>query len=213
MSLGDSMSDKVIDLLKTRDFIVPFNLFNNYKKLGMSDFEFIFLVYLINEKDKPFNPILIAKFFSIELHAVLEIISNLQSKDIIQIDSKLENNVRTEFINLDNVYRKLSLLLMDSEVEVETKTIFTFFESEYGRVLSPTEIRLINNWKETGYKDEMIKEAVKEAVFNGVTSFKYIDKILFNWSQNGVTTGAQMSQKQNSRPQKELFEYDWLNEK
>lgn len=207
------MSEKVMDLLKTRDFIVPFNLFSNYRKINLTDFEFIFLVYLINEKDKPFNPLQIAKFFNIEQHSVLEVISNLQSKDIIQIDSKIENKIHSEFINMDNLYRKLSLLLMDSEVVEESKTIFSFFEREYGRVLSPTEIRLINNWKEAGYNDEMIKEAVNEAVFNGVTSFKYIDKILFNWSQNGVSSSADMAKKQSSRPQKELFEYDWLNEK
>lgn len=207
------MSDKVMDLLKTRDFIVPFNLFSNYKKINLTDFEFIFLVYLINEKDKPFNPLQISKFFNIEQHSVLEVISNLQAKDIIQIDSKIENRIHSEFINLDNLYRKLSLLLMDSDIVEDSKTIFSFFEKEYGRVLSPTEIRLINNWKETGYNDDMIKEAVNEAVFNGVTSFKYIDKILFNWSQNGVSSSVDMAKKQSTRPQKELFEYDWLNEK
>lgn len=207
------MSDKVIDLLKTRDFIVPFNLLKSYKELNISDFEFIFLIYLINEKDKGFNPVKIAEFFKLEVHNVLELISNLQSKDIIQIDTRLENNIRLEYINLDSLYRKLSLFFMDTEIQKDSKTIFSFFEAEYGRALSPTEIRLINNWKEAGYKDEMIKEALKEAIFNGVQNFKYIDKILFNWSQNGVSSSSEMASKQPSKPQKELFEYDWLNEK
>lgn len=203
------MSDKVIDLLKAKDFVVPFNLFSSYKKLGLEDFEFIVLVFLINEKDHVFNPKRLADFFEIEMHRVLEIISNLQSKSIIQFDNKVENNIRTEFLNLDNLYRKLSLILMETN-DVQDNSIFSVFEKEYGRLLSPTEIKLINNWLEAGYKEDMIKEALNEAVYNGVTNFKYIDKILFNWSQNGVKTSLDNKKKQQP---KELFDYDWLNEK
>lgn len=202
------MSDRVIDLLKTKDFVVPYNLFLNYKKLGLQDFEFIVLVYLINQKDHLFDPMKMAIFFNMEIHNILEIISNLQSKSIIQIDYKIENNIRIEFLNIDNLYRKLSLILMEVEEEKDT-SIFGYFENEYGRLLSPTEIKLINNWLEAGYKEDMIKNALNEAVFNGVTSLKYIDKILFNWSQNGVSNNIDLKKK---APKKELFEYDWLNE-
>ncbi len=40
------------------------------------------------------------------------------------------------------------------------------------------EYEIIGAWVEKGFKEQLILEALKEAVYNGVTSLRYIDKIL-----------------------------------
>lgn len=40
---------------------------------------------------------------------------------------------------------------------------------------------------EDKYAEELIRFALKEAVFAGKLSFRYIDRILIEWSRNRVT--------------------------
>ena len=81
------------------------------------------------------------------------------------------------------------------------------FESEFGRTLSSFEYELINKWIENGIDENTIKEALKEAILNGVRNFKYIDKIIYEWSKNGVKKRVKETQ-----PQEDMFDYDWLEE-
>ena len=55
-------------------------------------------------------------------------------------------------------------------------------------------------------EEETIKEALKEAVLNNVRNFKYIDKILYDWSKKGIKNRIKEENKQ------ELFDYNWLDE-
>ena len=36
--------------------------------------------------------------------------------------------------------------------------------------------------------EDLIKEAIKEATFNGVSNLRYIDKILYEWGKLGIKT-------------------------
>ena len=51
------------------------------------------------------------------------------------------------------------------------------------------------------------EKALKEAILNGVRNFKYIDKIIYDWSKKGTKTRAK---EDNSND--ELFDYDWLDD-
>ncbi|MNE62499.1 DNA replication protein DnaD [compost metagenome] len=66
--------------------------------------------------------------------------------------------------------------------------LFSVFEQELGRLLSPTECEIISGWLDQDkYTDEIIRFALKEAVFAGKLSLRYIDRILIEWSRNRVT--------------------------
>lgn len=66
--------------------------------------------------------------------------------------------------------------------------LFTAFEQEFGRPLSPMECETISAWVDQDrYPDELIRFALKEAVFAGKLHFRYIDRILIEWSRNRVT--------------------------
>ena len=97
------------------------------------------------------------------------------------------------------------------------KNIFELFESEFGRTLSPMEYEFINAWISSGMKEEVIKEALKEATYNGVSNLRYIDKIIYEWNKRGYKTVEQIRNnkyKKEDNPKKEVdfFDYNWLDE-
>ncbi|MBD3918844.1 DnaD domain-containing protein [Paenibacillus sp. PR3] len=66
--------------------------------------------------------------------------------------------------------------------------LFSTFEQEFGRPLSPMECETIAAWLDQDrYSDDIIRFALKEAVFAGKLHFRYIDRILLEWSRNRVT--------------------------
>jgi DNA replication protein len=69
------------------------------------------------------------------------------------------------------------------------KDLFTVFESEFARPLSPMEYETIVGWLDQDrYTDSLIMTALKEAVFAGKVHFRYIDRILMEWQRNRITT-------------------------
>ncbi|MNW53639.1 DNA replication protein DnaD [compost metagenome] len=71
----------------------------------------------------------------------------------------------------------------------QERNLFVIFEKEFARPLSPMECETISVWvDQDGYPDELILLALKEAVFAGKVHFRYIDRILLEWSRNRVKT-------------------------
>lgn len=69
----------------------------------------------------------------------------------------------------------------------ETVSLFAVFEREFGRPISPMEAETIAGWLDQDkYAEELILFALKESVFAGKLSFRYMDRILLEWSRNRV---------------------------
>ncbi len=207
--------DKVVNLLKTKDVIIPRLLLNNYKKLNLTEAELIILIFLINSRE--YNPKIIADAMDIKLPLLLEMISLLEEKGIIKIELKSINGINTEICNMDGLYEKLSLMIMKKEDKKIDKTIYDIFESELGRTLSSIEYELIGEWLNNN-SEEILRLALKEAVYNGVSNFRYIDRIIHEWNKKGIKTRADVIKnneefrKKKDEEKQELFDYDWLNE-
>ena len=69
--------------------------------------------------------------------------------------------------------------------------------------------------------EELIKEALKEAVFNGVFNLKYIDRILYEWSKDGVKTVKDVEERRKKRNKKkeekdeidlDIVDWNWFDE-
>lgn len=74
----------------------------------------------------------------------------------------------------------------DKESE-DGRSLFSIFEKEFGRPLSPMECESISGWvDEDRYPEELILLALKESVFAGKVHFRYIDRILLEWARNRV---------------------------
>lgn len=69
----------------------------------------------------------------------------------------------------------------------EGRNLFSIFEKEFGRPLSPMECESISGWVDQDrYPEELILLALKESVFAGKVHFRYIDRILLEWARNRV---------------------------
>ncbi len=211
------MLEKITDIIKDRDLIVPKILFFNYKKIDITEEELILLIYLINTSSC-FN----LKKMSLELNVnskdLLKTINNLVEKDLLEIKVEKDNNICSETICIDKLYQKLSFILINKEETKEDSTnLFTIFENEFGRTISPMEYEIINAWLDIGFTDELIISALKEATYNGVSNLRYIDKILHEWKKKGIQTSKDVEidkQSFNKKKNKniEMFDYDWLND-
>lgn len=219
-------SSKLVEILKKGNFVVPLYLFQLRDKFNISFQEFIFLVYLTNLGNKIiFNPNSLANDLNLTLEEVLSYIDSLTEKNYISIEViKNDKNVMEEYIILDLFYEKLTNMMIDNinqtKIEEEKNSnVFEVIEKEFARPLTPTEYEIINAWIETGIKEELILEALKEAVFSGVCNLRYIDKILYEWGKKGIKTAQDVEknrinfkEKQEKKEKLELFDYDWFED-
>lgn len=210
-------SEKILNLLQSKDLIVPNFLLANYKKLKINEKELILLSALISNNDLiEFNPESLSNFLNWEIKDVMLTTSSLCDKKIIDLKVKKENKKMKEYINLENLYGKILLDLLEEPEEKdkeENSKIYDIIEEELGRTLSPIEYETISDWLNSNINENLIKEALKEAVLNGVRNLKYIDKILYEWTKKGYKKPSDIKRKpKKETPQEDLFEYDWLDE-
>lgn len=203
------------DLIKVNDnFIIPNYIIKNYEKIGLEGLDFIMLIYFINQKNNvTFDVNKIAMDLNLDSSKVLEIINSLNEKNFISIEMKKNNGVIEEYISTDLFYNKISSMLLENDNTKKDSDIYSIFEKEFGRTLSPTEFTSINNWIENGIGEDLIKEALKEAILSGVHNIRYIDTILFNWTKKGYKKPEDVKRKKEDDDEIiEVYDYDWLNE-
>ena len=204
------MTGKIIELLKN-NIVIPKELLINYKKLNITNSELILLIYFLDNNDFDLERICLE--LNLKSSDALKLIDSLSKKDIIKLKKMINNNICGEYVCLDELYNKLAVLLMNEKKEVST-TIYDEFEKEFGRTLSPMEYEIIGAYIDSGFSEELISAALKEAVYNGVTNLRYIDKILYDWNKKGIKSKEDIREKNkpNDKLKKEVFDYDWLNE-
>ena len=181
------------------------------------------MIYLDNNYSDNFEIEIMSEALSLDTELCLEGFNSLLMKGLVSLDSKKdENDKYKEVVNIDNAYKVVE---MEENEEYEGEEIFKVFEEELGRTLSQTELALINGWLLSGTKEELIIGALKEAIFNGVTSFRYIDKIIYEWEKKGFTSMEEVNNylknrrnerikdnKEIGKREQEVLDYDWLND-
>ncbi len=215
------MTDNLVNILKEKPIIIPRILLNNYKLLNITEEELIVLIYIINIGDKiTYNPEIFVKELNIDKFKSMEIINNLLEKNIISMKiEKNSSNIREEYIYTDLLYNKLSSLILNKEEKTEDnlEEIFSSFEKEFGRTISPMEYELIKSWINDKISKELIIEALKEATYNGVSNMRYIEKILSEWQRKGIKTKEDVIKdknnfKNNKKKEVEVYDYNWLED-
>ena len=208
------MTGKIVDILREGNVVIPKLLLSNYKKLKIKKKKLIVLICLLDNNE--FDPKRIGEMLNMKSVDVITIINSLTKKDIVALNSVRNNNVCEEFINLDNLYNKLVLTLMETKEEKISNNIYDKFEKEFARTLSPMEYEIIGAWTQNDFSEEIIDLALKEAVYNGVTNLRYIDKILYEWKKKGIKSKEDIEKERANFKKKsskgEVFDYDWLNE-
>lgn len=214
--------NKVINLLKEKNIVIPLYIYKLYPKLNIDLETFLFLMYLYSFGDKIiFDAHRLSEEFGATLENILSYIDKLSTNKLINFEIiKNDKGISEEYISLEYFYEKISLLLIeddDSSIESDSKTVFEFIEKEFGRVLSPIEYEIIKAWKESNINNELIEQAVKDSVFKGVTNLRYVDKILYEWQKKGFKSWEDVEENKKKfkkeKPEKmEVFEYNWLED-
>lgn len=122
----------------------------------------------------------------------------------IYINGSLKNRRQEvqelDTIKTDNINTNLSRLsepegaganyidsIEDAPAENDLGIVHDWIFSEFGRYPTPFEIEDLKYFLQDHSK-EVIKLAIKECVGNGKPYFKYLESILRNWKQKGLTT-------------------------
>ena len=212
------MNNKLIENLVTvnKNLIIPDYIIKYYSKLNLEGLSFILMIYFINQKENiTFDINKISKDLNLEQSVVLGLINELNEKNYISIEMIKKNGIIEEFISVELFYNKICSLLIESKDENENNDIYSMFEQEFGRVLSPMEYQTINGWLENKIPVDLITAALKESVLSGVNNLRYIDKILFEWNKKGYKKVADIKQKKDNKDDdyiEEIFDYDWIND-
>lgn len=196
------MSD-LRSIFTSKDFIINSNVIKCISNIDITLDEFLLVLYFINVSSYLDTKDIQDKLGFTEEKAFNTFTSLINKKYIEMIVSNKNGEV-IEKISLDPLYDRLAL---NKKTEEPSNDIYALFERELGRTLSSFEYEIINKWIENGIPQTTIKGALKEAILNNVRNFKYIDKIVYEWSKNGVK-----KQVKEEKINNELFDYDWLDD-
>lgn len=178
-----------------------------YKELGLSDQEILILLVMITLQDASQNVLsqnILMKYTHLSPQDFDNVLMGLINKGMIHV-------IGTN-ISLDSFYKKLFFDKTPVKEEaVEGINLVSAFENEFAKALTPMELETIKTWKQSGYSDKMIIDALKEAALSNVHSFRYIEKILINWAQHGVRRSNQ-EPIENIEDDEEFVEYKWWEE-
>ena len=219
-------TSKLVAMLKKGNFVVPIYLFQLRDKIKLDMEEFMFLIYLTNLGENIlFDVNRFSSDLNISVPIILSYIDDLTEKKYVSVDvRKNDKNVMEEYVNLDLFYDKLTNFMIDDintekVQDTEKSNVFEAIEKEFARPLTPVEYEIVHAWLEQGTSEELILEALKEAVYSGVANLRYIDKIIYEWTKNGIKTRLDVEnnrknfkQRQEKKEKLELFDYNWFED-
>ncbi len=212
------MSNEVIyNIIKNKDYIIRPFLFKIIKENNLDINEILLLIYLTNQEHPELDLKLINKITTMSNEEIINSFNTLSEKGLISTNIIKDGDRIDEEISLDGIYKLAATNINKKIVKSQEKNIFELFESEFARPLTPMEYELINAWIESGINEDLIKEALKEATYNGVNNFRYIDKILYEWGKKGYkniddVNKNKMKKEERNDKKVSFFEYNWLDE-
>lgn len=208
------MNNILEKLVKEKNYSFNYLMFNLVKEYDLSLEEFILVIYFTNQDNPSFDVEKIKSITKLEINKILESFTSLSAKGLVSIKIINQNNIVNEIVDLDVIYKNMVSSINNSVKKEVNTNIFDTFEKEFSRTLSPMEYEIINDWLNNNVSEEIILGALKEATYNGVSSLRYIDKIIHEWTKKGFKTMQDVNNhlKNRNSEVKEIKEYDWLNE-
>lgn len=205
------------NFFKGNNFVFNSFILKEIYKYNLSLDEFILFIYFFNLNNPIFNVDEISKATGMSKDSILNAFNLLLEKKILNlVTNKDKDGIIYEYISLDSFYKSIDDNISKSKKDISIDDIKHHIEVDLGINCSTADEEIIKAWINSGFKKETILEAIKEAKLNGLNSFRYIDKILYEWHEKGIKTVAEESRylkkKSDESDQKELFDYDWLDE-
>lgn len=202
-----------VSQFQSGNLVLPSSLLFRYKDIFKSADDFLIwqFFYLQNTTQcKELVPSKIAEAIGKTVAEVNRAISDLTSQGLLDMKTiTLGGEIETIF-DASPVLAKLDAL--DQKIETSdvsefsessdnpVKVLVGDFERELGRMLSPFELEDLQKTVGDDKTDpELVRAALREAVFNGKTNWNYINAILRNWRREGITTLRQVEERRKER--------------
>ncbi len=170
-----------------------FLLLENYKKLQIREDELavIFMIdHLIGQGNPFINADLLSLKMTLDHRSIDNVLANLLTRGFIEYVSQGNKTVTSLNPLKEKLFREFQ---MASTFEQESRSsqkvnemltnIYSEFEKLLGRPLSQVEFSRIREWISYGYSDQLIIDALKEALARGKRSLRSVDKILLSWAE------------------------------
>lgn len=162
-------------------------LIANYKNIDLTEEEVMVILvaeYCIEQNEKTITPDLLSIKMKYDTAKISEILTCLSNKSLLVLE---EDNEGKLFMSLKGIKRILIDDFMNKQNQVERQdeeeSLYSIFETSFGRPLSFAEVEMIKTWMNEGYEVGHIKLALQQAMANKVKNMRYIDKILLSWRQ------------------------------
>lgn len=203
MEVSEMAKNTMIKWLQEGNITIPGVLLSQYKEMNLNEQELMLILHMISfiEKGNEFpTPVDLSERMTIPVSECTDYLRKLIQKGYIEIkEVNREDGIRCEKYCLDSLWDKLVdqfLLSKKKEEAVKNRQneteLYSIFESEFGRPLSPFECETLALWMDDDHHEpQIIKAALREAVMSGKLNFRYIDRILFEWKKNGIKTVEQ----------------------
>ena len=213
-----------MELLRDKMFFIPSSVFRNMGKLDITGDEVVVLIFIINMGPRVlYDPEMISKGTGINRIRVLEVINGLISKGILAIVVKKNGSSKKmeEFISTDLFYEKMRGVLLGGTNRANGKReeqtdLFSMFEKEFGWTLSSMEYEIIRGWVSDDMPSDLVREALREATYNGVSNLRYIEKIILDWKKRGYKSVKDIERARERYKKKngngDVFDYNWLDD-
>ncbi len=168
-----------------------FLLLENYKKLKISENE-LAVIFMIDHLVSQGNPFITADLLSLKMSLdakeIDTIIADLLTRGFMEYASLNGRTVTSLSPLKEKLFSNFALSVSKEAENKKAKdemlsNIYQSFEAELGRTLQPMEISTIREWVDLGYSDEIIINALKEALAQGKKSIKSVDKVLLSWAK------------------------------
>lgn len=206
-----------------KKFIIETLFLKESLKQDLTLKEFLVLMYFDNDYEAIFDVKAVSKAICLNEKDVLNAFGTLLDKKLITLNSvKNESGKLVDKISLDNLYNGMRNDEQKKEKQAHKDNFYNKFQMKYGRSLSGMDYDTINAWLASDFSEELILGALDEANYNGVSSLRYIDKILFEWKKKNLKTMQEVNDHLKSRENNnnnnssnvtsKLMEYNWLDE-
>lgn len=233
------MKSNLLSWIEEGNITFPAVLLSQYRNVHLNEYELVLLLNILSfiEKGNAFpTPEELSSRMTISVLDCNEMLRKLVQRGLLEIiDEVSSEGIRYEKYSLKPLWERLVdqfLVSSQNDKEISKKAeesdLYTCFEKEFGRPLSPFECESLSMWMDDDHHDPIIiKAALREAVMSGKLNFRYIDRILFEWKKNGIKTieqaknhGRKFRQKQTQHrmKQEESYQpssvpfYNWLEQ-
>ncbi|NRD80542.1 DnaD domain-containing protein [Bacillus sp. BRMEA1] len=194
------MKENILAWINEGNITLPTILFCEYRNLQLNETELVLLLNIITflEKGNFFpTPEELSSRMTISTADCHVILRKLIQRGLLEITEEYSiDGIRIEKYSVQPLWDKLiDQFIINNrksnkvDIQAEETDLYTCFENEFGRPLSPFECESLAMWMDDDHHDPVIiKAALREAVMSGKLNFRYIDRILFEWKKNGIRT-------------------------